>query len=196
MARGRAREVRTTPFLPVASHHPLYSNGQHRGDPRIYSFPELSGQDHDLEHLQFKGHATSFVISGGAGAELVGWTTPPLQKRGPWGLHELGFTDLQISKDDLAVRHIGKSATIRYEFKNRSTHKTLVIRAADRLLLLSDHDAYAGPTIMPQSRWGSRAQGHNADILCGEWVPCLEVISNELRACIGPGKSSGRRCGV
>jgi tartrate-resistant acid phosphatase type 5 len=45
----------------------------------------LSGHDHDLQHLEFKGHPTSFVISGGGGAELVGWTTPP-QERGPWGL--------------------------------------------------------------------------------------------------------------
>jgi tartrate-resistant acid phosphatase type 5 len=37
----------------------------------------LSGRDHDLQHLEFKGHPTSFVISGRGGAELVGWTTPP-----------------------------------------------------------------------------------------------------------------------
>ena len=48
--------------------------------------------------------------------ELVGWTTPP-QKRGPWGLRALGFTDLQISKDEVIVRHIGKNATVLYEFK-------------------------------------------------------------------------------
>jgi hypothetical protein len=37
----------------------------------------LSGHDQDLQHLEFKGHPTSFVISGGGGAELVGWTPPP-----------------------------------------------------------------------------------------------------------------------
>jgi tartrate-resistant acid phosphatase type 5 len=37
----------------------------------------LSGRDHDLQQLEFKGHPTCFVICGGGGAELVGWTTPP-----------------------------------------------------------------------------------------------------------------------
>jgi hypothetical protein len=41
------------------------------------------------------------------------------------------------------------------------------------LLLFSDENANTGPTIMPQSRPGSPAQGHNAHILCGEWVARL-----------------------
>jgi len=117
----------TTPFLAVAAHHPLYSNGQHRDNPKLIAQWDsllrrhnvdlyLSGHDHDLQHLEFKGHPTSFVISGGGGAELVGWTTPP-QERGPWGQRALGFTDLQISKEEVVVRHIGKDATVLYEFK-------------------------------------------------------------------------------
>jgi hypothetical protein len=118
---------RTTQFLAVAAHHPLYSNGQHRDNPKLIAQWDsllrrykvdlyLSGHDHDLQHLEFKGHPTSFVISGGGGAELVGWTTPP-QERGPWGLRALGFTDLQISKEEVVVRHIGNDATVLYEFK-------------------------------------------------------------------------------
>jgi tartrate-resistant acid phosphatase type 5 len=118
---------RTTPFLAVTAHHPLYSNGKHRDNPKLIAQWDsllrrhnvdlyFSGHDHDLQHLEFKGHPTSFVISGGGGAELVGWTTPP-QKRGPWGLRALGFTDLQISKEEVVVRHIGKDATVLYEFK-------------------------------------------------------------------------------
>jgi hypothetical protein len=75
----------------------------------------LSGHDHDLEHLEFKGHPTSFVISGG-GTELVGWTTPS-QECGPWGLRAPGFTDLQISKEEVVIRHVGKDATVLYEFR-------------------------------------------------------------------------------
>jgi tartrate-resistant acid phosphatase type 5 len=118
---------RTTPFLAVTAHHPLYSNGKHRDNPKLIAQWDsllrrhkvdlyLSGHDHDLQHLEFKGHPTSFVISGGGGAELVGWTTPP-QERGPWGVRALGFTDLQISKEEVVVRHIGKDATVLYEFK-------------------------------------------------------------------------------
>jgi tartrate-resistant acid phosphatase type 5 len=120
-------KARTTPFLAVAAHHPLYSNGQHRDNPKLIAQWDsllrrhnvdlyLSGHDHDLQHLEFEGHPTSFVISGGGGAELVGWTTPP-QERGPWGLRALGFTDLQISKKEVVVRHIGKDATVLYEVK-------------------------------------------------------------------------------
>jgi tartrate-resistant acid phosphatase type 5 len=118
---------RSTPFLALAAHHPLYSNGMHRDNPTLIAQWDsllrrrkvdlyLSGHDHDLQHLEFKGHPTSFVISGGGGAELVGWTTPP-RERGPWGLRAVGFTDLQISKEELVVRHIGKDATVLYEFK-------------------------------------------------------------------------------
>lgn len=118
---------RTTPFVAVAAHHPLYSNGQHRDNPKLIAQWDsllrrhnvdlyFSGHDHDLQHLEFEGHPTSFVISGGGGAELVGRTTQP-QGRVPWGRHALGFTDLQISKEEVVVRHIGKDATILYEFK-------------------------------------------------------------------------------
>jgi len=96
---------RTTPFVAVAAHHPLYSNGQHCDNPKLIAQWDsllrhnvdlyLSGHDHDLQHLEFEGHPTSFVISGGGGAELVGRTTPP-HGRVPWGLCALGFTDLEI----------------------------------------------------------------------------------------------------
>ena len=124
---------RSTPFLALVAHHPLYSNGMHRDNPTLIAQWDsllrrhkvdlyLSGHDHDLQHLEFKGHPTSFVISGGGGAELVGWTTPP-RERGPWGLRAVGFTDLQISQEELVVRHIGKDATVLYEFK-KPLHNT------------------------------------------------------------------------
>jgi hypothetical protein len=73
---------------------------------------------------------------------------------------------------------------------------TLVIEEANRLLLLSDQNAYTGPTIMRQSRRRSRAQGHQPYILCFEWIPCFEVVPHNLCAVIGPGKSVGCRRGV
>ena len=33
------------------------------------------------------------------------------------GVFALGFTDLQISNEEMVVRHIGKDATLLYEFK-------------------------------------------------------------------------------
>jgi hypothetical protein len=84
---------RSTPFLALSAHHPLYSNGIHRDNPKLIAQWDsllrrhkvdlyFSGHDHDLQHLEFKGHSTSFVISGGGGAKLVGWTTSP-RERGP-----------------------------------------------------------------------------------------------------------------
>jgi tartrate-resistant acid phosphatase type 5 len=117
---------RSTPFLAVVAHHPLYSNGVHRDNHALIDEWDtllrrhhvdlyISGHDHDLQHLEFKGHPTSFVVSGGGGAELVGWSTPP-PARGPWGLRALGFTSIEISKEELIVRHIGKDAAVLYEF--------------------------------------------------------------------------------
>jgi tartrate-resistant acid phosphatase type 5 len=124
---AESAKPRTTPLLAAAGHHPLYINGKHRDNPMLISQWDsqqrrykvdlyLSGHDHDLQRLEFKGHPTFFGISGGGGAELVGWTIPP-RERGPWGLRASGFTDLQISKKELVVRHIGKNATVLYEFK-------------------------------------------------------------------------------
>ena len=42
----------------------------------------ITGHDHDLQHIEFANHPTSFVISGGGGAELVDWTTPPEKRDG------------------------------------------------------------------------------------------------------------------
>jgi tartrate-resistant acid phosphatase type 5 len=118
---------RSTPFLALAAHHPLYSNGKHRDNPKPIARWDsllrrqkvdlyLSGHDHDLQHHEFEGHPTSVIISGGGGAEPVGWTTSP-EERGPWGLRAVGFTGLQISKEELVIRHIGKDASVLYEFK-------------------------------------------------------------------------------
>jgi hypothetical protein len=75
--------------------------------------------------------------------------------------------------------------------ENGRHRRTLVIAEPNRLLLLGDQDAYTGPMIMPQSLRRCCAQGHYAYILCGEWYPCLEVVSNDLSASVGPGKGIG-----
>lgn len=130
---------RTTPLLAVAAHHPLYTNGVHGDNPILIKHWDsllrrhavdlyISGHDHDLQHLEFEGHPTSFFISGGGGAELVGWTTPP-DTRGPWGLRAIGFTDFQLSEQELIVRHIGRNATALYQFVKRLNEAQHVQRA-------------------------------------------------------------------
>jgi hypothetical protein len=104
-----------TPFLVVIGHHPVFSNGIH-GDTatlvrdwepllrshKVHAY--FAGHDHDMQHLEFAGHPTSFVLSGGGGAELYPLLTDPA-KRGPYGERVFGFTDLEVTVEQMTVRH-------------------------------------------------------------------------------------------
>lgn len=125
--RAELAKPRTTPFLACVAHHPLYTNGIHRDQKiLIHDWDALlrqykvdfwiSGHDHDLQHLEFDGHPTSFVISGGGGAELVNWTTPP-EKRGPYGGKVLGFSDMEFSKDGIVFRHVDVHGAVLHVFR-------------------------------------------------------------------------------
>jgi tartrate-resistant acid phosphatase type 5 len=124
--REQLAKPRTTPLIAVVTHHPLYTYGRHGNNQiLIKQWDELfrqykvdfmfSGHDHDLQHLELEGHPTSFVISGGGGAELVGFPNPP--KPPQWGKKALGFTDLEITPEGPIVRHIGINARQLYAFR-------------------------------------------------------------------------------
>jgi len=94
--------------------------------PRVARFSSVSGRTAGLcnpsrrtsSHILMLGEWSSHVIChlrwrrGGARRLDEG-----PQERGALGRRALGFTDLQISKDEVIVRHIGKNATVLYEFK-------------------------------------------------------------------------------
>ena len=127
---GSARELakpRTTPFVGVIAHHPLYTNGIHKDNKLLIKEWDdqirqakvdfwITGHDHDLQHLEFAGHPTSFVISGGGGAELVDWTIAP-EKRGPYGGKVLGFTDMEFHPDGIIMRHVDQNAKTLHAFR-------------------------------------------------------------------------------
>jgi tartrate-resistant acid phosphatase type 5 len=130
---------RTTPFVAAVTHHPLYSNGKHgNNDWLIKAWDGLfrqykvdfmfSGHDHDLQHLEFEGHPTSFVISGGGGAELVKFARPPASV-GQWGQRALGFSDLEVTPEGIVLRHIGVDATQLYAFRRSVQGKVTVLGA-------------------------------------------------------------------
>ncbi|MDR3406049.1 MAG: metallophosphoesterase [Chthoniobacter sp.] len=112
--KAELAKPRTTPWLVAMGHHPLYSNGHH-GDTKALIdewgplFQEhgvdfyICGHDHDLQHLEFEGMRTSFVLSGGGGASLHDVQHP---ERGPFAQKVHGFTHLQVSKDKFTVRHL------------------------------------------------------------------------------------------
>jgi tartrate-resistant acid phosphatase type 5 len=87
-----SKETRA-PFTIVMAHHPIFSNGDH-GDTHALNRDwrphlqehlvhlYLSGHDHDLQHLEFVGDRTSYVISGGGGAHASGRLQTKQDRRG------------------------------------------------------------------------------------------------------------------
>jgi len=117
--KAELAKPRTTRFLIVCGHHPLYSNA---GDsPALIAewdalFRQhaahlyFCGHIHDLEHLEFAGHPTSFVVSGGGGTTLRNSedTKSSALNRFQQCIH--GFTHLEVSEDRLVVRHMDADA--------------------------------------------------------------------------------------
>lgn len=116
----------TTPFLAVIGHHPLYSNGPHGDNATLIRDWDplfrkagvhlyLAGHDHDLQHLEFEGHPTSFFSSGGGGADL-NTLRPSLAHRGPFQLEAHGFSHLQVRSDLMILRHLDTNGHLLHKF--------------------------------------------------------------------------------
>lgn len=115
------------PWTICIGHHPIYSNGQH-GDTKalIKDFAPLlqkhavpvylCGHDHDLQHLEFEGHPTSFVISGGGGAKI----REPKQMRGPFAKGVYGFTHLEVTAEKFIVRHVDPDRKVLHAFAKKT----------------------------------------------------------------------------
>ena len=117
---------RTTPFLVVMGHHPVYSDGPHGDHPvlikdwdplfRKYGVSAyLAGHDHDLQHLEFAGHPTSFFLSGGGGADLYNLKIDEAQ-RGPYAQKVYGFSHLSATPKQLTLRHLGPDGRLLHAF--------------------------------------------------------------------------------
>ncbi len=115
-----------TPFRAVIAHHPLFSNGPHGDnqtlirdwDPLLRQHNVhlyMGGHDHDLQHLEFAGHPTSFVLSGAGGAGL-NQERQEVASRGPFFDELHGFTHLQIRKDLMIVRHLDVHGYLLHKF--------------------------------------------------------------------------------
>jgi tartrate-resistant acid phosphatase type 5 len=106
-------------------HHPLFSNGPHGDSPALIKdwgplFQKhgvaayFCGHDHDLQHLEFDGISTSFVVSGGGGAGLTKLSKP---ERKLYSASVHGFTHLQINREKLIVRHIDPTLAQLHAFR-------------------------------------------------------------------------------
>jgi len=122
---GQLKQPVTTPFFAVMAHHPLYSDGTfgdnaslvkcwdaHLRQHNIHLY--LSGHNHDLEHLEFAGHPTSFVCSGGGGAWLTSPNSAP--SRGPYFNESHGFTHLRVEPSLMTIRHIDETGALVHAF--------------------------------------------------------------------------------
>jgi 3',5'-cyclic AMP phosphodiesterase CpdA len=117
---------RQTPYLIVMAHHPIYSNGPH-GDHKVLladwepllrkhkAHLYLAGHDHDMQHLEFEGHPTSFVLSGGGGADLYTLKIEEAQ-RGPYAAKVYGFSHLQIAPEKLTLLHMDQAGRLIHGF--------------------------------------------------------------------------------
>jgi hypothetical protein len=127
----------TTPFLIVMAHHPIYSDGPHGDNQGLINDWEpllsqhkvhayLAGHDHDLQHLEFEGHPTSFFCSGGGGADLYNLRIAP-NKRGPYAVKSLGFSHLEVTKTLLTLRHVDQNGNIVHAFSKTPDNKLTLI---------------------------------------------------------------------
>jgi hypothetical protein len=127
------KRPRNTPFFAVMGHHPIYSDGPHGDHPILVRdwdplFREhkvdlyLAGHDHDLQHLEFEGHPTSFFLSGGGGADLYNLKIDPL-KRGPFAQKVYGFSHLSVTPAQMTLRHLDSKGQTLHAFTKTSEGK-------------------------------------------------------------------------
>jgi len=126
------QKPRTAPFLVVLGHHPIFSNGPH-GDHKVLiaewepllrehkAHLYLAGHDHDLQHLEFADHPTSFVSSGAGGADLYDLKIAE-SARGPFAHKVYGFTHLEAKPDKLILRHIDSEGKVLHSFSKAQDH--------------------------------------------------------------------------
>lgn len=130
------KRPRTTSFLVVIGHHPVYSNGIHGDHPVLIRdwdplfrkhgvHAYLAGHDHDMQHLEFEGHPTSFVISGGGGAELTNPTIDPAQ-RGPYEQKVYGFSHLSVTQERMTLRHLDSTGRVLHAFTKNKDGKVTI----------------------------------------------------------------------
>ena len=119
------------PFTIMAGHHPVYSDANH-GDTKelVQDLAPLlekhgvhvyiCGHDHDLQHMEFEKHRTSFVLSGGGGARI--YPTPEKIREGSTVLAVNGFTHLSLTGQVLTIRHIDANGKMLHAFTKGVRH--------------------------------------------------------------------------
>jgi tartrate-resistant acid phosphatase type 5 len=142
--QSELQKPRVTPFLVVMAHHPVYSDGPHGDHPVLIRDWDpllrqhkvdvyLAGHDHDLQHLEFEGHPTSFFLSGAGGADLYDLKIDPAA-RGPFAKKIYGFSHISVTENEMALRHVDSSVAVLHEFRKSAAGNAArtAIRFEDR----------------------------------------------------------------
>ncbi len=119
----------------VYGHHPGYSEGQHRDNPRIIKelLPVLrdradiylAGHDHDMQHLKPEGKLHFFVT--GSGGQLRPITPGP---RSLFAKSARGFAVLEADANQVRVKFIDTNVNQLYEYTLRRQGATNTTSAA------------------------------------------------------------------
>jgi len=131
------KRPRTTPFLAVIAHHPVYSDGPHGDHPTLIRDWDplfrkyhvdlyMAGHDHDMQHLEFEGHPTSHFLSGGAGADLYALKIDPAQ-RGPYAKTVYGFSHISVSERLMTLRHLDQNGNTLHAFTRTPEGKITIL---------------------------------------------------------------------
>jgi hypothetical protein len=131
---------RTTPFLVVIAHHPIYSNGRHGDHPvlirdwdplfsKYHVDLYMAGHDHDMQHLEFEGHPTTHFLCGGAGADLYTIEVDP-SKRGPYAQKVYGFSHISVTEQLMTLRHIDQKGSTLHAFTKTPTGKITIVASS------------------------------------------------------------------
>jgi 3',5'-cyclic AMP phosphodiesterase CpdA len=131
------KRPRTTPFLAVIAHHPVFSNGPHGDHPVLIRDWDplfrkhhvdlyMAGHDHDLQHLEFEGHPTSHFLSGSSGADLYSLKIDHSQ-RGPYAQKVYGFSHISVTAGQMTLRHLDQNGRTLHAFTKTPEGKITIL---------------------------------------------------------------------
>lgn len=125
---------RSTKWLVVAAHHPLYSHGNtHGDDPRLTAFWRelfeaanvdfyLCGHDHHLEHIRRDGDNIDYLISGGGGVSTRS-VSQGSTSRFAAQLH--GFLSMTFGENSADVHFISHDGVVVHSFSKKPSTASL-----------------------------------------------------------------------
>ena len=116
---------RRSAWVICCGHYPLFSNGMHGDNKRLQTtwgalFKShnvdfyVSGHDHTLQHLEPKGWATTFLVSGGGGENAK---RPVKSEDGPFCRASYGFIHLRLTDEMATVKLIDETGKTIHAFE-------------------------------------------------------------------------------